>query len=216
FYVFLVRRRLVPALLLVAAALAWALAANMARVVIIAWASASWGTDLTTGLRHDALGFGLFAVVLALVASTDKLLQFLAPPAAPPAGPAPPPDAPREGRPPRPWFASWPWAVAFLLLGAFHLWAHGGVGSHDAAAGESLVALGDEAVPPRCATWERQAFATETRTPGSAFGEFSRTWTYARGGDVAILSLDYPFPGWHDLTRCYTGQGWVIDEEMVH
>src|SRR5262249_3921409 len=31
----------------------------------------------------------------------------------------------------------------------------------------------------------------------------------------AILSLDSPFPTWHDLTRCYTGQGWEIEGQSV-
>ncbi len=33
---------------------------------------------------------------------------------------------------------------------------------------------------------------------------------------MAGFSLDYPFPAWHDLTRCYTGQGWALDEQAVH
>jgi exosortase len=217
FFVFLVRRRPVPALLLVVAAVGWALAANTARVVIVTCANISWGLDLTTGRPHDAVGFGLFALVLALVWSTDKLLQFLAPPPATKPRPAAPNDGPREALRPRPWFAAWPCALAFLLLGAFHLWAYGGPVSRDVAASGSLVSVDEEAAPARCAGWERQGKGKpERRTPGSAFGEFSVVWAYARGGDAAVLSLDYPFPGWHDLTRCYTGQGWVIDEETTH
>jgi exosortase len=225
FFVFLVRRPPVRAALLVASAVAWALAANMARVVAVTCLSTSWGIDLTDGWRHEAVGFAVFAAVLALVASTDKLLQFLGQTPAPRAAPPPPGDSPAgatapgpESRPaPRPWFASWPVAVAFLLLAVFHVWAYGGVVPREwPAAGEAVAALGAETLPARCADWERQGFTTETRNPGSAYGEFSRTWGYGHGGSVVALSLDYPFPDWHDLTRCYTGQGWVVDEETIH
>src|SRR5262249_12273305 len=30
-----------------------------------------------------------------------------------------------------------------------------------------------------------------------------------------VFSLDYPFPYWHDLTRCYTSQGWQMREQSV-
>src|SRR5262249_46720478 len=62
----------------------------------------------------------------------------------------------------------------------------------------------------------REGFEDQSRNPGSAFGEFSRVWTYRRGPNAAVLSLDYPFPAWHDLTRCYTGLGWQIGGEAVH
>jgi exosortase len=221
FFVFLVRRPPVRAALLVAAAVAWVLAANMVRVVTVTCLSTSWGLDLTAGRPHEAVGLALYVVVLALVASTDRLLQFLAepsptrPPAPPPAAPA----APASESPParRPWFASWPVALAFLLLAVFHLWAYGGVVDRPwPAAGEAFASLGKEALPARCAAWERQGYKPEARNPGSSYGEFSRVWTFGQGGTTAIVSLDYPFPDWHDLTRCYTGQGWLIDEETVH
>ena len=58
-------------------------------------------------------------------------------------------------------------------------------------------------------------FGVRTRNPGSEFGETSRVWTYQRGPNAAAVSLDYPFPGWHDLSRCYTTQGWTIEDETV-
>jgi exosortase len=218
FFVFLVRRPPVRAVLLVAAAVAWALAANMVRVVLVTCLSTSGGPDLTGGWRHEAVGLALFAVVLALVASTDKLLQFLAAPPSPSAAPAGPALPAPEGPPARrPWFASWPVALAFLLPAAFHLWAYGGLVPREwPTADGALASLGDDALPARCEAWERQGFTTEARKPGSAYGEFSRIWTYGHGGGAAAVSLDYPFPDWHDLTRCYTNQGWVIDEETVH
>jgi exosortase len=217
FFVFLVRRPPLRAALLLAAAVGWVLAANMVRVVIVISLSASGGLNLTGGWRHEAVGLALFAVVLALVASTDRLLQFLAetreaaPPSAAPPGPAPLIPARH------PWFASWPVAVAFLLPAAFHVWAYGGGGPRvGRAATAALASLSAETLPARCAAWERQGFATETRDPGSPYGQFSSLWTYGHGASTATVSLDHPFAEWHDLSRCYTAQGWVIDEETLH
>jgi exosortase len=214
FFVLLVRRPPVRAALLVAAAVAWALTANMARVVVVASLSASHGLDLTTGRRHEAVGFVLFGVVLALVWSTDKLLEFLA---APTGAPMSASDPCVVAPPPRPWFAAWPVALAFLAVPALHFWAYGRADAREwPAAADAVAALDADALPACCALWERQGFTTETRDPGSSYGETSRAWTYRHGADVATASLDYPFPDWHDLTRCYTSQGWVIDEETVH
>jgi exosortase len=43
----------------------------------------------------------------------------------------------------------------------------------------------------------------------------SSTWTFRRGDVTALISLDYPFLGWHELPTCYTVQGWDIRERRV-
>jgi hypothetical protein len=70
-------------------------------------------------------------------------------------------------------------------------------------------------MPARWERWQRLGFASERRDPGSAFGEFSNVWDYHLGQNKAALSLDYPFPGWHDLTRCYTSSGWTIEDQRL-
>jgi hypothetical protein len=63
--------------------------------------------------------------------------------------------------------------------------------------------------------WEQTDFATQTREANSFFGEHSRIWIYSDGRRAAIAAVDYPFPGWHDLTWCYVGNGWQIDSQAV-
>jgi hypothetical protein len=53
-------------------------------------------------------------------------------------------------------------------------------------------------------------FGTEKRDMGSAFGERSKIWIYAKGTRLDI-SLDYPFPKFHDVGPCYIGKGWTVE-----
>lgn len=62
---------------LIAAAVFWALMANILRVVVIAWTYDRLGTDLASGWRHELLGFLVFGLAIAMLASTDALLYFL-------------------------------------------------------------------------------------------------------------------------------------------
>jgi exosortase len=221
FFVFLARRPPVRATLLVLAAVAWVLAANVARVAGVAFVTARWGIDLTEGYCHDAFGLALFGLALLLVASTDQLLGFLL---APGPGRKVADGAPRLA-PPAPALTplarsvTWAFAAAYAALLAAHLALYGfavgggpATGGAMAAAVETLEAAG---LPSEAGGWRRQEFTTEHRNPGSAFGEFSRIWTYRQGENTCLFSLDYPFPAWHDLTRCYTGQGWAMEGQAV-
>jgi hypothetical protein len=37
-------------------------------------------------------------------------------------------------------------------------------------------------------------------------------WAYRQGDTIAILAIDYPFAGYHDLTVCYRNAGWTIQD----
>src|SRR5205807_2642759 len=62
FYAGWTRRAPLPAGVLLVAAVGWVLAANVTRVVAVAWADDAWGLDLATGWAHDALGLLLFGM----------------------------------------------------------------------------------------------------------------------------------------------------------
>jgi exosortase len=68
------RRGWVTSLLVLAAAAAWALIGNMARIIAGTAALALWQVDLTAGWPHEVLGVVALVVVLALIASTDRLI----------------------------------------------------------------------------------------------------------------------------------------------
>ncbi len=220
-FVFWVRRPLLWGLLLLAAAVVWVLAANVTRVVVIAYLFSRRGIDLASGWRHDALGLGLFGLVLLLVWSSDRLLALLAgggrarPAPEPTPGEAPAPEAAGLGLGP------WVTTAAFGALGVLGVFLNGPAAEGTGTAAEDRVGpvverLNQDTLPEQLGGWQREQFSRANRNAGSAFGEFSGVWSYRQGGQQAILSLDYPFPGWHDLTRCYTSQGWVVEKQQTY
>ena len=65
-------------------------------------------------------------------------------------------------------------------------------------------------IPKEIENWTRVAFKTDMRNRGSDFGERSDVWQYRAPSCYATASLDQTFPGWHELTTCYTNTGWKI------
>jgi exosortase len=221
FYVFWARCHWLRAILLVFAAVFWVVTANVLRIVAIVFVDTRWGIDLSQGFLHLAFGFVLFGLTLSLLASTDRFLLFLgtavrwgharhdaAPAAAPPAEPA---ARPRLG-----WAAVTPAVAAYAVLVLFQV---GDLGLGGGVSESSLVAYyngfqhGD--LPERVGPWVRQPADTfdirDRENPLDPFGAHSRVWRYQKdGGLTALVSLDYPFPGWHDLRNCYQGTGWTL------
>ena len=213
FYIFILHRPFLRSLLLVVAAIGWVLTANLARVVGIGYLETNLGFDLATGWRHEAFGMGLFVLALGLIWSTDQFLLFFA---SSTTAPAARPEASnfRLAQLRQAWFASAPALGFFAALPLFHL-AWYGI-DLSSVASVSLAPwvgpLNADSFPTRIDQWERQHYLTETRSMGSPYGEFSRTWIYRQGSREASLELDYPFAIYHDLKVCYRGQGWEMDE----
>ena len=69
--------RLSRALLLVVASVGWVLVGNVLRIVTIAAVDSRWHIDLSSGWKHTALGMILFAMMLGLVFSTDRLIRIV-------------------------------------------------------------------------------------------------------------------------------------------
>jgi exosortase len=219
FLMFLMRRPVWHCVVLLAAAIGWVLAANVARVVGVVLLETRGGIDVTSGWRHDVFGLALFAIAVGLLWSTDQLLLFLATPSTTPAPtPATAPDVdsvPASGPPRGVLLAA---VAAFLALGAGHVVYYGFAGEEVASGGpplERFDRFSEDGLPARVAGWHRADFRADSRRAGSAFGDWSRSWNYYKGSNTALFSLDYPFPSWHDLTRCYTGQGWHVEDQEI-
>jgi exosortase len=71
------QRSLLHTIVLMASGVFWAGGMNVLRVVSIAIALDSYGIDLTEGWRHETVGLCVFAVSLAVLLSTDRMLLFL-------------------------------------------------------------------------------------------------------------------------------------------
>jgi hypothetical protein len=74
-----------------------------------------------------------------------------------------------------------------------------------------------EALPSAVDGWQRTDFQVIERPQRDPQGKRSLTWLYGHG-DVErtmIVSVDYPFPGWHELPMCYRGVGWRVAERRI-
>ncbi len=234
FFVFWVGRPWRWSCVLLAAAVFWVIVANVLRVTVIAYAADRWGLNLAEGWVHTAAGLILFVLALGLIWSTDRLLAFLTTPRSSAVAPDPPSGASVSGPETsagaaawpgaadlkRTWLGAWPVAAAYaLLVLAQSLWfdfGSAGVGGQADLVAAAIAGFDSDTLPERIGRWRRLAYTAGTRDPGSAYGEFSNTWTFATDHLRSTLSLDYPFQDWHDLTRCYTSQGWVVDNAHKH
>jgi hypothetical protein len=75
-----------------------------------------------------------------------------------------------------------------------------------------------KSLPPAFDQYQRFKFgAVKRETGGTFYGERSKVWIYSRPGQSIAVSLDYPFPSFHDLSPCYVGQGWhVVEAKVIH
>jgi exosortase len=225
------RRHWLASVLLLGSAVIWALLLNIVRVVVIVLAHVWWGVNLASGLPHDVLGYVLVGIALICLLSTDQLLQLFTSPIRERAGEGlgitkdnPLVRAfnwffrsPSESRlsPPEPrYLPASPWRQAMLVIG-----------------GVVLVAVQFISLPPRLEAkpqrvgaetfaagaldgeydgWQRGECRTKQRDRDSMWGEQSCVWDFSRGPQVAQLSVDSLFRGWHELTVCYENTGWRI------
>ena len=67
-----------------------------------------------------------------------------------------------------------------------------------------------EAMPVSLGEWKQLNFATETRSTASALGAHSLIWEYTKLDQRFLVSMDFPFRGYHPLEVCYGNSGWNI------
>lgn len=235
------RRSFLHTILLVVAGAFWAAAANILRVVAIAFGIERLGVDLMVGWRHDALGLVIFCVTLVTLFSTDALLRFAFGPIELDETGSPEPIHdnwlvmlwnrafwPRHERPAMPNLPNvvrqepgplWTRflvliSTGFLTLGALQVW--GGIGPFSRGLGidDRIEQLSKESLPSQLAGWTLIEFKEVKRSASSEFGERSKQWTFTREGTTAIVSIDFPFPEWHDLDSCYRGVGWRTSSRL--
>ncbi len=242
FGVFLRRSAFHTILLMVAGAF-WAGAANILRVVLIAVFLDKLGMDLTKGWPHDILGLAVFCITLVILFSTDALLRFVAGPIEIETSGSPESlyenrlvglwnvllwpthERPVDFMNARPPVTTAPLgtagvlymgvvSVGFLLLGALQIW--GGIGpfSTSLGIGSTVDALAKDSLSPQVEKWTLDSFRRESRSATSEFGERSRQWIYRQGDMTAVVSMDYPFPEWHDVSACYRGIGWTSGKQL--
>lgn len=73
-----------------------------------------------------------------------------------------------------------------------------------------LEALNEQSLPEQIGDWRRVRYEHKARKVRSMFGDYSQTWCYEGPHGRVVLSLDFPFRGWHDLRECYEAIGWKV------
>jgi exosortase len=227
------RRPLLHALLLVASSGVWAVAMNVVRVAGGIWLTTERQAQVLEGPGHDQFGFLVFAGTLILTLSTDQLLLFFSsprrPPVVEPEGPIPvekgtvplgleePAAAPAGVAPRR---AAWAVAaVAFAGLGLAQFWLFWPETAHAAPAdtplARGLAVAQQDMLPTAWGHWRLLNFDAVHRDRGNPYGDYSWVWRYAQDDKWAVVALDYPFSGWHELSGCYLGQGWTLEQRQL-
>ena len=77
-------------------------------------------------------------------------------------------------------------------------------------ANDVVYPLNQSSMPQNLATWTAKEYQIEERSSTSDLGLRSDLWIYNSDSGQALVALDQPFPGWHELTTCYKGQGWKM------
>lgn len=130
----------------------------------------------------------------------------------PPVMPDDPDDITRE--PIRPRVPGWIFALGALFvavgIGQGVRAATAQSGFQRIAPKASMADLGEDAMPSRIGVLRRQKFETVTRDANDILGERSHQWSYAGPGLPAMLSVDFVFHEFHELTVCYEESGWKI------
>lgn len=215
-------------LLLLAVSWWWVWAANVARVVMVTYLNSNYDIPIDTGWMHDALGLALFGLTLGLIYSSGRFLWFLFPYGIfgrrdgidPQTLQPTNPDS--ESEPTRfPRLAETPLSSVVLLvfyLGiAVIIWLPQLRLPAVTASPGDLEVLGAGVAPASSGEWVLvpDSYEHEQRSADSQWGAHSKRWRYSRKGRDLIVSLDYPFLGWHELATCYIGSGWTVDTRSV-
>ncbi len=212
------RRGLLRFLPLFAAAVFWVLVANAVRVLAVVVLSSRYGLPVVEGFGHEALGVIVFATVIGLVLSTDRLLLFFLPqPEHFTASGTNGLESSRgfagiEGKPRRGGIGSFAMATAFALVAiGIQLLPAGATPQRQTpyAAADGLQPVPKETLPKSWDGWEQVKFQVRERPKGDPAGEISRIWNFRKGRLTVAVSIDGPFDAWHDTKYCYEGLGYT-------
>ncbi|MFT5189901.1 MAG: exosortase [Verrucomicrobiales bacterium] len=233
------RRSVSHSLLLIASAVFWACFLNVICVMVLGVAWYKYGVDLNSGGGRDLLAILLFLCGCFAGLSTDALFEFLFTPLHD--SQFQDEHGPDQRSPLARWWnrgmkwqlPAWnipspqgsvvkrhsSWGQFYLVpLGVFGILQMGLIAYERTrpSTGVPLLLetlLTEETLVPRQADWTLTEHHSEHRDALNIFGEHAVQWTFQAPGYQAVISLDYRFPEWHELTACYADRGWEVDQQ---
>ncbi|MEI8294659.1 MAG: exosortase U [bacterium] len=214
FYAMWRKRSLLFTLVLYVFTIGCVLFGNLIRIIVGAWAFYHYKLEILTGWKHTAIGLVLTASYIGLILVAEKLLRN---PESRYDEMDHDPSAPKESL----------WASIHLGLGFkaltvvlvflglvqlvrgwdFHVQREGTKKVNSTKFdGSALFVL-----PSDVDGWK----LVSDPKPKSHFAAYedgvqSHIWRLEKDGLQAIVSLDYPFFGYHDVTVCYRNSGWTM------
>ena len=220
---------LIP-LYIVAAAL-WAGVMNVLRITAIALAQEWCSVDLSHGWQHAALGYFCLATAILLLLSTDRMVRVFFFPTNPDrqsskfinplvrwwnavfavsSGSHTSSGQLDVGPTPR-WFLA---AVALALI-LFGSSAYCGILATLRPHTERAIASPFLTLDNQIELAERFKVLKYERIRGTInlpYGENGDLWSGLIGALPATIAINQPYPVWHDLTVCYQGIGWTLND----
>ena len=227
FYTFWRRRPWWYVLIVLLATISFVLLGNVLRITVGAMLSYRYEIDVLSGWRHQTIGLVLFTAYLGIAASTDAFLSFFIVKVrsgrrSSSGGHG---EAEREHMGALRKFNSQvaqsfgsvvphlglAMGVAFSLLALVQTVR--AVAGHSRVPTSAASSLRDGAkfnVPDQIGEWKRIDRNQRNVSYLELQAVYSHVWAFQNGRVVAIVALDYPYPGLHDLTVCYFNQGWNV------
>ncbi|MBL9185344.1 MAG: exosortase U [Verrucomicrobiaceae bacterium] len=206
------RRTVVHAMVLLAISAAMSVATNVLRICVVIGGAHFYGLELESGMPHQLLGIGFFALDLLLVWSADHGAGFLLNRASLPrlVTARQEADLIRSGSLlPVGLSLSVALTGGVLLAGPSLL-----VTRHSASAKQTLDASVQQfEMPAELAGWSRAGEQAGESSLIGKLGVRNQVWLYRRGTLEAHVAVNYPFTGFHDTRLCYVGQGWQFQKQ---
>jgi exosortase len=225
FWTFWQRQSLIRLLILLPATCSFVVLGNVLRITVGAALNYYQQVDLLTGRPHEVFGLVLLLVYCGLILSLDQLLTFLAHPAKRSAESA----RISIGVSPLPAIPSAPGKPVQAQLLGFKLagWFVGVVGI--GALATRLIFSGNQAnntlpiavvprdiklsLPATVGDWQRGDTNSGTLKLTETLGVRSILWRFQRGEIEAVVAVDYPLAGFHNVKICYQNNGWLVKAE---
>lgn len=215
FYMLWRRRQIWCYAILIPAAIAMVVMGNVVRISLGAWLRYHDGLDILTGWKHEWLSIILVVIYIALVIGMEHILpRRRASLQETPAGNIP--YGQTLGKRPS---IRWAWAAGCVfailgLFGVFRAWEKSREGIEPLRMARS--GLRDNAsfqMPGKIGNWIRLESGSPTVNKIESLGLSTLIWTYETREMRAVVALDYPISGYHDVAGCYINAGWTIERK---
>lgn len=221
FYLLWHRRSFWCYLIFIPAALGFVVMGNVLRITLCTWVRFHNGMDLLTGWKHETIGLILVAMYIGLVMSLEHLLSgapkssWRTPTKTNSRTISPPVSGPVRRR----ISPAWGWAAGlfFGIMGLASGARYCDFFQHDKKivfhfTGPSALREGSRFnLPERIGTWTRLSPVGSATKELETRGVHSIIWSFQNPSNtIALVALDYPIWGYHDVTVCYKGNGWNI------